>query len=300
MKLEVDRRARLVGDGRPLTNAALAGLALRLHDGGELQVWPSKRRAAQRVIFVDGGRRFYLAGGGAQAKRSQRARRRRVALERLGRRKVETHQPFQGLIYYVCGKGDEVVSLTSFGPVLYLRPILVRGREPRPRAIVLGDTMREAVVALEEQTPQYSVQHPLASKQARMLRAVTEADFDARSVRTRPGIARRSIGAGFALEGGRRWSFWRRGPWGLVLSMHLAPEADPSLEFYAYGAKARLDRILATRFQQRGRTLGRGVDVRPLLAASLPWPLPLAQRSQQQKAWQRFARHLSEVPKIKR
>lgn len=266
--IEIDWRARLVGVSGALTETALVGLALRFCDGSELRVRPGNERGAREVSLVDAGQEHLLARAGRAVRGRRRAR------------------AFGGLRYYVCGAGDRIVSLVAWGPCLYESPVAVAGRNPGPRLLVCGDLIRDAVSALTRATPRNSAQYPLARKHAAFLERLVQAFFPAGEAKTVEHRVQRGAGLVFAQGTEARWVL--RAADGarerVTFALHLAPAAEASLEFATTNGRTALNRVLPAGRQTRSRYLGSGVEVDPIAERLLPWPAPLAHRSQRRRA----------------
>ncbi|MFQ5503225.1 MAG: hypothetical protein ACE5F1_00330 [Planctomycetota bacterium] len=267
-EIRIDGRARFTSDRGPLTRSAVQGLALRLEDGSELRVVPGgDRHGPREVSFVDNGTSWLLWRRGRRAQGRSKAR------------------PFFGLEYYLVSHGRAIYSLVSLGPGLYCRPLAAHGQGMEPFIVVQGDLIREAVYCLRDRTPARSVQYPLAKKQAVILADLCRQLIPAHHARTREHRALRGIGLTLALSPELRLRLARRGanP-NLVLSLHLAPEAEASLEFVSFPGHLSLQRVLPPKRQTRSRNLSRGVRLETWIASRLPWSLPLAHPAQRARA----------------
>jgi len=284
-ELTIDAQGRYLRQDKRLTEPALLGLALRMHDGAELRIHPGSARGAREVTLFDQGRELVLGRNGRPLGRPRRAR------------------GFHGLRHYACGQGDEIVSLTSLGPCLFVRPVLVHGRTPHRRLLVVGDWIRSAVGDLFDATPKDSVQYPLARKHAAFLRDLCAQLFPADQLRAQTRSSQPGVQLVFALGSDLRWMlrpFGRPDSLGVAFSLHLGPEAPASLEFVSLLGRTTLYRVLPKTRRLRSRYLGRGVDALPRAAKLLPWPLPLAHYSQRKRALRALEPWLRDGPQDKK
>ncbi|MEZ5987922.1 MAG: hypothetical protein R3F30_02100 [Planctomycetota bacterium] len=277
--LEVDARGRVHGQNGPLTQPALHGLCLRLGDGSELRLDPGDERFGPReVSIVDGGIQYLL-------------RRRNRVVE--GRTRAEA---FHGLRYYVAGDGDLLLQLVDFGAFVWVQAIAVHGRGFEDRLVLLGDRIVRGAQRIYEQSPRESVQYPLARKQAQAISGWLIQQFPPKEPRTRkqrlqPGTEPEFVLGDARLRIGR---FGKPDRQALVLSLHLAPEADASLEYQATPAGLAVQRVLAERFQTRSRYLGKAIELDDEPGAAWQWSGPLAAPSQRVIALERLAPWLVE------
>ena len=70
----------------------------------------------------------------------------------------------------------------------------------------------------------------------------------------------------------------------LVLSLHLSPSAEASLEYLGRASSCTVKRVLPPALQQRSRFLGTGVSLSAGKKSLLPWKLPFAHPSQRKRA----------------
>lgn len=267
-RFTIDGRARIHADGRQLTSYLVEDLRLRFVDGCELVVTPGSEGAARSVAVVDGGAQHVLARRG----RTQRGR-------------VRAKRAF-GRVWYLTGDADEIVSLASVGPMLLVRPVLVRGRSKRPRVLLVGDLLHEGARLIEADTPKRRVQYPNAAKIARLLVSTTGRLF----ARDKPSFAARRTMRGLPLQiafGPQirvdLTPHGRKGFGGLACGLRLSPEAERSLEFVAVAGRTTVHRVLPQVRQRFSRYLGAGSRFEASIEAALPWKLPLSSRAQRDK-----------------
>lgn len=272
-RLAIDGRGRIHGDGRALTAFAQLGLCIRFHDGTELRVQPGTEAAARRISIIDEGIEIILATQGAKKLGQLRAR------------------ASTGNIYYLCGDGDELVSLVAVGPILLVRPVLVRDRARAPRIVLLGDVLREAAAEYEKSMNKRRVQYPNAEKIARLLVQVTQRMFPRNKLVSGRTASMRDepVNIAFGPEIRVDLTTFGKDWWdGLACGLRLSAEAERSLEFVATPGKTVLYRVLPKSRQKYSRYLGRGLRFEPVADRLLPWNAPLSHPLQRKKTLRAF------------
>lgn len=282
-ELTIDGRGRIHGDGRALTEFAQIGLVLRFHDGTELRIHAGTERAVRHVGLVEHARpelEVVLAQRGVPKQGMQRARR------------------ANGMVFYLTGNGDELSSLVAVGPMLLVRPVLVRARSKSPRLLIAGDVLRTSTAALEAATPKNRVQYPDAEKQARFLTSLCAKLFPRDKTGTKDGSLLPGVRATIAFGDDVRLDLM---PFGdvhsrtLTCGLRLDPEADRTLEWVAMPGGTRMYRVLPE-WQQRGhRYMGHGLEFEDALEMQLPWSMPLAHAVQRDKTLRVFAPWLPRI-----
>jgi len=285
-RLQIDERARLVGEAGPLTKPATGGLELRLGDGSCLRVRPgSERYGVREVSVIDSEVQWTLF------------RRGRYLRER------RHYERFYGVRFYLGGNGDEVWSLVAFGPALFGYPVASHGKSIEPVLVVQGDVLRGAVAKLRDSTNPRSVQYPLAYKQATALAAACARLLPRKSPRDQKWRAIPEIGLDVPLsqEVRLRLALVKRGAFeSVVTTFHTDPEATPALEFVEWAGRTKLYRVLPRAQRFRSRYMGRGVELHDWLSERLPWPLPLGCASQRKRALTELRPYLKDPNKPKR
>ena len=272
-RFDLDGLGRLSVEGRVLTEYAQLGLCLRFHDGTELRLQPGRAKAARSISVVLGDIEYLLAIQG----RPQAGR------KRAG--------PSQGLRWYLCGDGDEIVSLVAVGPMLLLRPVLVRKRSKQPRLLMLGDVARVGLQELLAGTPKNRIQYPNARKVARFLASLGQRLFPPkkRLQRVAHSMAQQPIRLGFGPD--IHWDllpYGQAGWGGLSCSFRLATNAEASAEFVAQQGQVTLYRVLPVGRQRRTRYLGAGLPFKASFEKLLPWKMPLSNFTQRKLTLESF------------
>lgn len=271
MRLGVDDKGRFVGERGRLSLIPMGDLNLRLGDGSELRMTPGDLKHGPRELsLIDRGRQYLL--------------KRKRALVKGSRRAVKS----QGLRFYLCGDGNVIASISDFGTFLYVQPIVMRGAGLEPRMIVLGDLLVHGAERIYAASPRRSAQFPLARKQARAVADWLKEEMPAdkaivRRIRIPRGM---TMILGIGEQG--RLKIERHGlakAQSLHLGLHLAPEAEATLEFQTLARGSFVQRVLAKRFQTRSRYQGRAIPLfRNQKSDVFVWPGPLSSVTQRRLA----------------
>jgi hypothetical protein len=237
-------------------------------------------------------RRSGAHGGGGEA--GARARRDAVARPRahelfvrgqLSQRERRV-VAFAGPRYYWCDDGRAIVSLSLFGPWLWVKPVVAHsGADRRTRLHFVADLWRAAGFALADAMPERSAQYPVSRQQVAVVAEATAKVLPVGRASTRSYAASMGQPLVLPLGDGLRAQLLRiEGNCDFVTRLRVHPDAPETFELLHAWRNETLHRVLPPRRQTRGRYVGRGLDFDGFAKQRLPWSRPLDGAEQRRDA----------------